>query len=318
VLAVTLALLPLAGGFVSLTAAFAGFGVASGVLDVAMNTEAVAVEGRFGRRVMSAMHGAWSVSVLTGAALASAGLAAGIPIRIHLPMIGALLVAASFPLLRWLPASREAIDEATTTRGPQGRSWSGRIVLLCLIGFASFMSEGIAADWSAVYLRESVRASAAIAGLGVVAFSAGMTTSRFLGDRLSTRFGPARIVRVGASLAGVALAASLLTGGTAPSIAGFALVGLGLGPVVPLAFSAAGTIARPRGRTALAVVVTSGYLGSIVGPLAVGLVADRVSLRVALVVPVLMCAGAAAAAGAVGERGPTVRNTEGGGAVRTR
>jgi MFS family permease len=319
-LAATLALLSLAGGSASLTAAFAAFGIASGVLDVAMNTEAVAVEGRFGRRVMSAMHGTWSVSVLAGAAIASAGVAAGVPIEIHLSVIGALLVAASFPALRWLPAPLDAgPTEGPAPTGPSERSWSRRIVLLCLIAFASFLSEGVAIDWSAVYLRGSVGSGAAIAGLGVVAFSAGMAASRFAGDRLATRFGPARLVRAGASVAGIALAVALALGGTAPTIAGFALVGLGLGPVVPAAFSAAGAIARPGGRTALGVVVTAGYLGSILGPLAVGFIADLENLRVALVVPVAMCAAAALAASAVGERrGPAGRNTAGDDGVRTR
>ena len=65
----------------------------AGLIDVAMNIEAVAVERRFERRVMSAIHGTWSVALFVGAALASAGIAAGVPIEIHLPISAALVVA---------------------------------------------------------------------------------------------------------------------------------------------------------------------------------------------------------------------------------
>jgi hypothetical protein len=52
----------------------------------------------------------------------------------------------------------------------------------------------------------------------------------------------------------------------------------------------------------LPIVVTAGYVGSIVGPLLVGLIADQTSLRTAFVVPVVACAVAALAAGATRDR----------------
>ena len=71
------ALLPAARSLASLTLLFLGIGLLAGLIDVAMNIEAVAVERRFDRRVMSAIHGTWSVALFVGAALASAGIAAG-------------------------------------------------------------------------------------------------------------------------------------------------------------------------------------------------------------------------------------------------
>lgn len=240
--------------------------------------------------------------MLAGAAIASGGLALDIGVGVHLSSMAALLVVASFPLLRWLPEPHEArLDVAERSAGEE-RSWSTRIALLCAIAFASFLTEGAAVDWSAVYLRESVGANAAIAGLSVVAFSAGMTVSRFAGDRLSTRYPPATVVRVGVSVGAAALAIALTIQGIPATIVAFAILGLGVGPVVPLAFSAGGATGRPGGRTALAIVVTAGYVGGIVGPLVIGFVADRITLRAAFVVPVLMCVVAAAAAGALGRR----------------
>ncbi len=110
VMGVGFALLPAAGGLVSLTVLFLGIGLLAGLIDVALNIEAVAVERRFERRVMAAIHGTWSVALFVGAALASAGIAAGLSIGIHLPISAALVVLVSGGFLRWLPSAEEAAE----------------------------------------------------------------------------------------------------------------------------------------------------------------------------------------------------------------
>jgi MFS family permease len=299
------ALLPLAGDLASLTLLFLGIGLLAGLIDVAMNIEAVAVERRFERRVMSAIHGTWSVALFVGAALASAGIAAGMSIGIHIPISAALVVAVSGVFLRWLPDAGEPAEEARTGRADDpniGRTGPTSVLLLCLVAAGSFLVEGIAVEWSAVFLRESVGADPGAAGLGVVAFSAGMAASRFVGDRLVARFGQSTVARVGASSAFVALGAMLIVPDVVPSIAAFGIVGLGLGPVVPLAFRTAGRTRRPGHASALPLVVTAGYSGSIVGPLLVGFIADLATLRIAFLVPVVACAVSALAAGATRDR----------------
>jgi MFS family permease len=303
------ALLPLAGDLASLTLLFLGIGLLAGLIDVAMNIEAVAVERRFERRVMSAIHGTWSVALFVGAALASAGIAAGVPIEIHLPISAALVVLLSSGFLRWLPVGREAAGEAPE-EGMAGRpedasartSSTRVLLLLCLVAGGSFLVEGIAVEWSAVFLRESVGADPGPAGLGVVAFSAGMAAARFVGDRLVARFGQSAVARVGASSAFAALGAMLIVPRLVPSIVALGIVGLGLGPVVPLAFRTAGRTRRPGHASALPLVVTAGYAGSIVGPLLVGFIADLATLRIAFLVPVVACALSALAAGATRDR----------------
>jgi predicted MFS family arabinose efflux permease len=303
------ALLPAARSLLSLTLLFLGIGLLAGLIDVAMNIEAVAVERRFERRVMSAIHGTWSVALFVGAALASAGIAAGLSIGIHLPISAALVVIVSAAFLMWLPDPEEADGEAGAGAWIErreepnvGRSISLRVLLLCLVAGGSFLVEGIAVEWSAVFLRESVGADPSAAGLGVVAFSAGMALSRFLGDRLVARFGQPTVVRIGASGAFMALAAMLIVLRLVPSVAAFGIVGLGLGPVVPLAFRAAGRTHRLGHASALPLVVTAGYAGSIVGPLLLGFIADLATLRVAFLVPVIASAISALAAGATRER----------------
>jgi MFS family permease len=296
------ALLPVASGLASLTLIFFAIGFLAGLLDVAMNIEAVTVERRFGRRVMTAIHGTWSVALFVGAGLASAGVAAGLRIGIHLPVAAALVVVASFALLRWLPS--EDHGGASPSDAPaRHRAGPERVVfLLCLVAGGSFLIEGIAVEWSAVFLRESVGVDPGVAGLGVVAFSAGMGVSRFVGDRLVARVGQSTVVRVGAACAFASLSVMLIVHRSIPSVAALGIVGLGLGPVVPLAFRSAGWTDRPGHPSALPIVVTAGYVGSIVGPLLVGFIADRAGLRLAFLVPVAASAVATLAAGATRDR----------------
>jgi MFS family permease len=303
-LAVGFALLALPRGLSSLTAVFVGIGLAAGLVDVAMNTEAVAVEQGFGRTVLSVMHGAWSVSVFAGAAVASAAVASGIPMDVHLPVSSALLAAASLPLLRWLPAaSEDAPPAGAAGRADDPLAPAGRVALLCLVAGAAFLTEGIAIEWSALYLRDSIGVATGLAGLGVVSFSAGMAAARFAGDGLASGLGGSTVVRAGLGVAAVALGSALVVDRSVPSIVAFGVMGLVLGPVVPLVFRAAAAAAGgPRGGTALPVVATAGYAGSIVGPLIVGFVADSLGLRAALTLPVLACAAAAFAAAAIHDR----------------
>ena len=296
------ALLPFATSLGPLAAIFLAIGLFAGLVDVAMNIEAVAVERRFGRRVMSAIHGTWSVSVFVGAAISSLGIAVRIPIGVHLPISAALVVAASFVFLRWLPIEEGTGAAVPTADAPPHSGGSGRIVLLCLIAGASFLMEGVAIEWSAVYLRGAVGAGPGAAGLGLVAFSAGMAASRFVGDRLVGRFGQPAVVRAGAASALVAIGALLMVHTLAPSILAFGIMGVGLGPIVPLTFRSAGVLYRPDGRSALPIVATAGYMGSIVGPLLVGFVADEVDLRTAFLVPLVASVLAAVAAAATRDR----------------
>jgi Major Facilitator Superfamily len=284
VMAAAFALLPLANGLVTLAAIFFVVGVASGLVDVSMNAEAVTVERRVGRPIMSSLHGVWSVAVLGGSGAAALAIGLGATIDAYIPLAAVAVIVASWPLLRWLPdTSRDREDDDA---GPPTRAARRRIVLLCAVAAASFLTEGVAIEWSAVLLREGIGAAATTAGLGVVAFSAGMATSRFSGDRLGARFGRRRLASIGAATSAAALGVALVIGQVAFMIAAFAVLGLGLGTVVPAAFGAAGRIARSGGRTALPVVVTAAYVGSIVGPLVLGLAADAFGLRVAFAIPV--------------------------------
>jgi MFS family permease len=283
----------------SLAASLFVVGALSGVLDVAMNANAVFVERGYGRPIMSSIHGTWSAGMLVASGGAAAAAALDVSVRLHFGLAALAIALLSAPALGHLAAAADVPQERVRGARTRGYLPARPVLLLGIIGFCSFLGEGAAIDWSAVYVDERLDASRGAAALAFVAFSVGITASRFLVDRIATRLGPVAVVRWGATLAATGLAFGLAVPETAAAITGFALLGAGLAPVVPTVFSAAGNMRARSGRTALAVVVTISYLGSILGPALIGLVTSLVGLRAALGIPVLLALVAATLAAQV-------------------
>jgi MFS family permease len=283
----------------SLAAALFIVGALSGILDVAMNSNAVFVERSYGRPIMSSIHGTWSAGMLVASGGAAAAAALDVSLRLHFGLAALAIALVSAPALAHLATAADAPQERARGARTRGYLLARPVLLLGVIGFCSFLGEGAAIDWSAVYVDESLDASRGAAALAFVAFSVGITASRFLVDRIAARLGPVAVVRWGATLAAAGLALGLAVPATGAAIAGFALLGAGLAPVVPTVFSAAGNMRACSGRSALAAVVTISYLGSILGPALIGFVTSLVGLRAALGIPVLLALVAAALAAQV-------------------
>ena len=242
-----------AGPFVGLTGTLPAlfgalfvWGAFQGTLDVAMNTQAIAVE-RAGRRVlMSGLHGSWSIGSFAGAGIGALAVGAGVTLTTQLLVLGTLaLLAAGLLTAQMLP---DAADHAACgSRLPSRRRARGRrrggpggMVLLGAIAFASMLCEGATADWASVYLSGPLRASGVVPGLGYAAFSLAMVAVRLSGNRLLTRYRPDRLLPALAAVATIGFAAGLLIGRPVAALAGFLCLGIGLASVVPAVFSAAG------------------------------------------------------------------------------
>ncbi|MEU7857170.1 MFS transporter [Nonomuraea sp. NPDC049141] len=283
----------------TLAAALFGFGVVHGVLDVSMNANAVEVERAWGRPIMSSFHAVFSIGGFAGAA--AGGLFAHLALSpaatfLSVAVVIALLAAwaAAWALRsRPAPASSEA---GVRPRLPKGILFLGVLAFCCLVG------EGAAADWSSVYLREDLSASAGFAAAGYAAFSIMMTAGRLAGDRLAVRFGPVALVRGCGLLAAAGLGLALTVGHPVAGVAGFGCFGAGLSCIVPQVFSAAGHRDPAFAGRALARVASIGYLGFLSGPVLIGGLAELSGLPRALGVPALLAAFVALAATALRPR----------------
>lgn len=292
-MAVSVSLIAFAPALPTIFIALVLFGATSGVLDVAMNANGVVVQERYGRSIMSGLHGIWSIGGLTGSGLAGLAASAGMGAPTHLLIVGIALGVVSLVSGFWLiPAPRAAAGKvfAIPDRG---------LVLLGAVIFCGLFAEAAAADWSAVYLHTATDAPQDVAAWGYAAFSLAMAGARLLGDRLVERLGSTRLVRAAALTGAAGLAVGLLVPVTAVVIVAFAVLGIGMATVVPLTFSAAGRTPGHDPGTAVAAVATVGYAGWLLAPPIIGFVAQGTSLTVALTLVTAMTALIAVPAGAL-------------------
>ncbi|WP_395449522.1 MFS transporter [Aminobacter sp. UC22_36] len=247
------------------------FGGSIGAMDVAMNANAVAVEKRLSRAIMSSSHGFWSLGGFAGGALG------GIIIQNfgHLPhALFATVVAAAmtaFALRHLIGEDKPVAHEHRHFRLPRLPT----IYLVGIMALFSMIPEGAVLDWAALYLKQELGADIATAGFAFAAFSGIMALMRFLGDGVRNRFGAVNTLRFSALLA----ASGMLSAGLAPNpwiaIAAFAMCGLGVANMVPIAFSAAGNQPGVVPNIGMSVVTTMGYSGILVAPSAIGFVAGH-------------------------------------------
>ena len=271
-------------------------GAASGVTDIAMNANGAAVERRYGRPILSSLHGLWSIGGFVAAGTTALVIALGVPAELHLVcaslVFGGLGLAACTRLMPAAP--RTGVPHAPRVRP------SRRLIGLALISLAAFLAEGAINDWGPLYLRTSLGQSATVGAAGYAVFVGSMAAMRLTGDRLTARFGRVPIVRTGGAVAAVALAAALLLARPEATFIAFVCAGLGLANVFPLVVSAAGRSRSPAPALAIATVSMGGYAGVLIGPPAIGFLADAASLPAALGLVVALCALVAALAGLVG------------------
>ena len=270
-------------------------GACNAVLDVSMNAQAVAVERRYQRSIMSSFHALWSLGGVVGAALS--GLAMSLDALPERYLVATAIVAAAFVsgTLGWLVPSEPRRDGAAHIVGPPSR----RLLGLGLVAFLGLLAEGAMGDWSAVYLHDALGQSGAAAATGFAAFSLAMAVGRLWGDRLADGLGPRALLRASGAVAAAGLGVALIAGEPRVALAGFAAVGLGIANIIPVTFRSAGRVSDVPAGTALAAVATTGYLGYLAGPPLIGLVAETTSLPLGLGIVSACCALVAVRAGSV-------------------
>jgi predicted MFS family arabinose efflux permease len=291
------------------------FGVVHGTLNVAMNAYAVEVQRDAGRPVMSSFHAVYSVGGFVGAAIGGLFARGGFGAGVTFAAVGAAAVVVVARAARLTPIRQSGAGSAAGAQEPAighsdappaetdpprdrqsqipGTFFLGVLAFCCLVG------EGAAADWSAVYLRDDLGATAGFAALAYAAFSIAMTAGRLVGDRLTTALGPVRLVRCCGLVACLGLGTGLLVDEPIAAVIGFGCLGAGLSCIAPQVFAAAGLRNPHRAGLAIARVASLGFLGFVVGPVLIGAISGLVGLPWALAVPVILVLFVAAAATAL-------------------
>ncbi len=256
----------------------AAFGAMVGCMDVAMNAQAVEIEKRLGRAIMSSSHGFWSLGGFFGGSAGSFAIAHWGSETQSLITAGitAALVFGAMPFL--LPTA----PVAPQAKAPVQARLLPRDLGLWLLGFMAFFSmvpEGAVLDWAAIYLQKELGSDVVRSGLGFAFFAGAMAVMRFAGDHVRNRFGAVRTLRMSGLLGAVGLMGGALAPTDAFAIASFALAGLGVANMVPILFSAAGNHPRLPSAVAISTVTMVGYCGILVAPASIGYLAEHFGFR---------------------------------------
>ena len=264
-------------------------GLGNGAMDVGMNAIGVQVEAARRRPIMSFFHAFFSIGNFVGAGAVlllarGLGITGGdivTPLLVGLAVTGLVVLAVLLRIAPHAAVVPHAVD-GVRTKIPRAAYVLGAMAL------AFGLAEGTAVDWSSLHVTDVAQVDTTTGALGLIAVSGFMVVIRLLGDRLVSRFGRRAVVRFGGACAALGYLTVTLVSPLPLLIAGWALVGFGVGMIAPQVYAVAGHIGGGR---VLAVVVTFGYAAFLVGPAVVGFLVRHLGIHHAMAVPAVLCVG---------------------------
>lgn len=264
------------------------FGLVSFLNGVSSNATVDILEKKYGRKLMSTCHGMYSL----GGGV-SAGLAA-LFFAMHIPSGWQIVVVAAAILIVMRMNRKHLLSHSQIIHSRSGLKLPSLTILgISFICMIIFMAEGCVADWSAIYLRETLYAPKVLVSLGYAGFSAAMTIGRLNGDHLIARTGSKKTVVAGCLLAAAGFSLVVLAPAVIPAIAGYILVGFGCSCIVPVLFSASANIPGVSTVEGFAMVTTGGLIGFLTGPSVIGFISEKTNLSTGLSLLILLTLAAA-------------------------
>lgn len=260
------------------------FGFCSNLVNVSINTQAIALENILSRTIMSSLHGLWSLAGFFGAAIGAMMIAFNIS-----PLYHFIFSAATGLLILTFTNKHLLIEKkATSTKKLKLKLPAPALILLGLTAFASMMSEGAMFDWSGVYFKKVIMVEPSLVGLGYASFMFTMALARFFADHYINNLGSKVVLRWCGLVITIGLLISVVHVSLWTGVLGFFLVGAGTSAVVPLVFSLAGKVKDHSPSDSIAMVSTIGFLGFLIGPPIIGHLAELSSLRLSFSLIALM------------------------------
>lgn len=281
--------------------------------NVAMNTEASAVERRVGRAILPQFHAAFSVGMAIGLGIGAAVSHLGVSTLWH--FIGAAIVVTAGRLAIIPMSVIDGMPQPDAAQASLGGPFATakaeyknrRVVLLGLIIFAAAMTEMVAAQWIALAVVDDFNRSEAVGDLIYWSFVIAMLVVRWNGAAIIGRYGRVVTLRLAAvsTVAGLVIFAFTPVFWLVPVAA--ALWGMGAALGVPIGFSAAADDPKHAAQRVAAVASFSTIAGLLVPPL-VGNLAEWMELRQALLVVSVASVTSFLLARAVRKNGPLLRS----------
>ena len=252
------------------------FGMIGNMINISLNTQALALEDTYGRNILASFHGLWSLAGFTGAGIGAVMIYLDVLPKIH------FLIVSSVVLLALLIAQGYLVSQKRPARGGGGlviRKPDDLLLRIAGIAFLGMLCEGCMFDWSGVYFKKVVGIEPGLVALGYVSFMGAMASGRFISDRMNNKFGRVLILRMSGILIFTGLMVSVLFPVPIFATIGFLLVGFGVAAIIPISYSIAGRSKLYTPGIALAMVSTISFFGFLIGPPMIGFIADLLSLK---------------------------------------
>lgn len=247
-------------------------GAIMGCTEVCMNINAVVVEKLSQKRMMSSMHGFWSVGCFCSAGLFSILAKMGLDVFfiaiIHCLIILAIVIFFGRYFLDYKSANSESAIAIP----------KGVVVLFGILACVSFLGEGAIMDWGGVFLAEVKDVELSLAGVGYAVFSVAMLIMRLIGDKVVQFLGEEKAVVLGSSLAGLGFLWIIIIDNFYLMLVGFILLGLGAANIVPVLYSLLQYQKDMPINAAVTAVTCMGYTGVILGPAILGFIAQGIGI----------------------------------------
>ncbi len=273
------------GHMYSLMANLVFFGTAGNLLNISVNTQAVALGKHYEKPIMGAFHGMWSIAGFVGAGIGALMINHRVIPFYHFMIISAVSVFGVICIAAYLIRNDQPQQ---AKKEPLFSIPDKPLAILGAIAFCAMIGEGALYDWCGIYMEQVVKVEKGLVGYGLSAFLFSMAMGRFLSDWTVRRLGAKStlILSGGMSSAGLILSVAYPYFGMA--IFAFMMVGIGTSAIIPLVYSMAGRSGRLSPGAALAAVTTIGFSGFLVGPPLIGFIAEFTGLRVAYAVIAFM------------------------------
>jgi len=256
------------------------FGFFGNALNVAINTQAIDVQKKLGRTIMSSFHAIYSVGFMLSIAVGGILSKLNVSAFSHYVILTGLNVLVIILIFRFLLNSESKTKEVKPGFGfitSDRNLW-----ILGFIVFCGVLSEGTLIDWAAVYFRQTVSHSVKNSATALTLFSVAMTIGRFSGDYFVNRFKPTTVLILSGTglFVGMLLALSTLIPSTV--MLGYIITGLSIANIVPITYTLTERLSSKNTALAISTIATIGYIGILLGPALIGFLSAVVTLRGAL------------------------------------
>lgn len=254
-------------------------GLSAALINVSMNTCATLIEKSENIRILSTCHGLWSVGNLVCSGLMAVAIARNLEVFWRFSALSVIVVCVLFFLRKKLKTIAEPTQQAATKSKFVLPNF--KLFLLIIIGISVTMGEGLAFDWSGVYMRDVAKAPASVAAFGLSAFAALMALVRLLGDWILTQFSGLRLLLFGGLFAALGVGICIAFPNPFSCFVGLMCIGGGVALGSPILYAASMRIEGVSPSAGLATFASLSFLGFLLAPPLIGFLGEHFGLKVA-------------------------------------